>query len=247
VFRREGFGRDARLNASIAAYLATIAGFVNSGGFLLVGTFTSHVTGNVGRLGVELASSNWTSAVVVLALVVSFFLGSFGASLVIEGSSERTQHAYGIALLIQGLLLTAFVWAAEAHDSFAGWVSARAALLCAAMGMQNSLVTRLSGAVVRTTHLTGVTTDLGIEAARWVRWHRERSGLPALFRGRSRPTRPHWQQVRLLLTIMMTFVSGALAGAVLTVRLRHWAILYPAFATLALSAYAFAQRDHASK
>ena len=42
-------------------------------------------------------------------------------------------------------------------------------LLCAAMGLQNSLVTRLSGAVVRTTHLTGVLTDLGIEGARWFR------------------------------------------------------------------------------
>lgn len=244
MFRREGFGRDARLNRLIAGYLASIAGFVNSGGFVLLGTFTSHVTGNVGRLGYDAANNDWRGALGALSLIVGFFAGSFVASLVIEGSAARIPQAYGIALLLQGGLLVGFVGTEGIGGVHAAGLDARAAILCAAMGMQNSLVTRLSGAVVRTTHLTGITTDLGIEAARWYRWHRERIGLPLLFRGRSRPHKPAKQQSMLLLTIAVAFLSGALAGSVLTLYAPRWAMVLPALATLALSAYAFSQREH---
>jgi uncharacterized membrane protein YoaK (UPF0700 family) len=243
VFRREGFGRDARLNTLIAGYLAFVAGVVNSGGFVLLGTFTSHVTGNVNRVGYDLAHGDVRGALLALSLVVSFFLGSFGASLVIEGTAKRTPIAYGIALLLQGLLLASFAWTEGVIDSPAHALAARAAILCAAMGMQNSLVTRLSGAVVRTTHLTGIMTDLGIEAARWYRWLRHRMAVPALLPGRARPTKPSKQHALLLSTITLAFFVGVSVGAALTLYTQRWAMVLPALATLALSAYAFSQRD----
>jgi uncharacterized membrane protein YoaK (UPF0700 family) len=247
VFRHEGPARDPRLNASIAAYLAGIAGFVNSGGFVLIGTFTSHVTGSVGRMSTDLARGDAGAAFFALLLVVSFFCGAFGASLVIEGSSERRPQAYGIALLLQALLLAAFVFIAGlSRATHPRVLDAQAAILCIAMGMQNSLVTRLSGAVVRTTHLTGVVTDLGIEAARWYRWHRARTGLPALLKGRVAPEKPIKQQSLLLLTITLAFSFGALLGGLLTLRASRWAMVMPAAATLAAGLYAFTQRDRLS-
>ncbi len=247
VFRHEGPARDPRLNARIAAYLAWIAGFVNSGGFTLLGTFTSHVTGSVGRASTDLAAGDVGAAFFASLLVFCFFLGSFGASLVIEGSSERMPQAYGFALLLQALLLVAFVFVASfAHATNPRMLDAEAALLCLAMGMQNSLVTRLSGAVVRTTHLTGIVTDLGIEAARWYRWRRARKGSPALFRGRVPPEQPVKRQARLLLTIMLSFSFGALIGGVLTLRAGSWSMALPATATLAAGAYALSQRDRLS-
>jgi len=247
VFRHEGPARDPRLNARIAAYLAWIAGFVNSGGFILLGTFTSHVTGNIGRASTDLAEGDFGAAASALILVLSFFLGSFGASLIIEGSSERMPQAYGIALSAQALLLMSFVFiAALSRATHARVLDAQAALLCMAMGMQNSLVTRLSGAVVRTTHLTGIVTDLGIEAARWYRWRRARLNLPALFKGRVSPEKPAKRQAPLLLTIVGAFLSGALLGSLLTVHASRWAMMVPAAATLAASIYAFSQRDRLS-
>jgi len=55
MFRHEGIGRTHRLDCLLAGYLAVVAGFVNSAGFILLGTFTSHVTGNVGRFADNLA------------------------------------------------------------------------------------------------------------------------------------------------------------------------------------------------
>ena len=244
MFRHEGPARDPRLNARIAAYLAWVAGFVNSGGFVLLGTFTSHVTGNVGRMGVDVSAGEFGGALAAMLLVVGFFVGAFGASLVIEGSAERTSSAYGIALSLQALLLSVFVLVAGLSPSTQPRVlDAQSVILCVAMGMQNSLVTRLSGAVVRTTHLTGIVTDLGIEAARWYRWHRARTSLPALFKGRVTPRRPHGHQALLLLTILLSFALGALLGGLLTVSAGRWAMAVPAAATIAAALYAFAQRD----
>ena len=54
MFTHEGPGRPDRLNQKLAGYLAFVGGYVNSAGFILIGTFTSHVTGNVGRLANDL-------------------------------------------------------------------------------------------------------------------------------------------------------------------------------------------------
>jgi uncharacterized membrane protein YoaK (UPF0700 family) len=111
-----------------------------------------------------------------------------------------------------------------------------------ALGMQNSLVTRLSGAVVRTTHLTGVVTDLAIEAARWYRWHRSKlTVLPAFLRGRTPPERPALTQSILLSVIIAAFTVGAVLGAVLTLRASRWAMVIPAVAVLVASGFAYRQ------
>jgi len=100
-----------------------------------------------------------------------------------------------------------------------------------AMGLQNSLVTRLSGAVVRTTHMTGVMTDLGIEAARWFRFwraHISRRMQIRLAMGTSPPAQPpHAPRSVLLLTILGTFVMGSATGAVLAARTGRSAVLVP--------------------
>jgi uncharacterized membrane protein YoaK (UPF0700 family) len=118
---------------------------------------------------------------------------------------------------------------------------AEAALLCMAMGMQNSLVTRLSGAVVRTTHLTGIITDLGIESARWFRFVRgklaERTGI-RLTLAQNPPVKPHGPKSALLGTVLISFLGGGAAGALLTVRFRERALLLPVAALIAGSVYA---------
>ncbi|MFT3924372.1 MAG: YoaK family protein [Myxococcales bacterium] len=242
MFRHEGPARDPRLNARIAAYLASNAGFVNSAGIVLTGVFTSHVTGSVGRASTDAAAGDFSAAFSAVLLVLCFFLGAFAASLVVEGSSPSTPVAYGIALLLQSGVLAAFllaVWAFPNSDP--RLLDAQAAILCTAMGMQNSLVTRLSGAVVRTTHLTGIVTDLGIEVARWYRWHRSRIRLPVLFKGRLPPEKPAAHRAALLFTIAFWFSVGAFVGAVCAVRAPGLAMMVPAAATFAAALYALAQ------
>ena len=174
MFRHHGPGRSPQENRVVASYLALVGGFVDSAGFVVIGTFTSHVTGNVGRLSNDLAGAQFGAAATALTMLVAFFFGALVASMVIESSFfGRNPAGYGVALLTEAVLLLLFMGAATltpaAHPRL---MDLEAAILCASMGMQNSLVTRLSGAVVRTTHLTGVLTDLGIEAGRWFRWWR---------------------------------------------------------------------------
>jgi uncharacterized membrane protein YoaK (UPF0700 family) len=115
-----------------------------------------------------------------------------------------------------------------------------AGLLCAAMGMQNALVTRLSGAVVRTTHLTGVITDLGIEAARWLAWGSGRASARLGLRSPREPgAPPAREKVALLATIAGAFTLGALAGATSAVSMGRASALLPASGIAACALYAF--------
>ena len=245
MFQHHGPSRSERHNRVLAGYLAFVGGFVNSAGFVLIGSFTSHVTGNVGRLANDLAYRRYDAAAAVLPMILAFFGGAFLASMAIESNFfGRTANAYAAALLGEATLLVLFTVVSHLsivpHPRVQDW---EAAILCAAMGMQNSLVTRLSGAVVRTTHLTGVFTDLGIEGARWFRWWRgrvsERIRLNLSF-GRNPPEKPLPLKVLLLATIAVTFILGAMAGALLVVRLDHATMILPSIAVLACAAYAVA-------
>jgi uncharacterized membrane protein YoaK (UPF0700 family) len=237
MFRHQGPGRTDRQNGLLAAYLALTGGFVNSASFILVGTFTSHVTGNVGRLGNDVVWLDLPAAAAASTMILAFFAGAFVASMIVESSFfGRTPTAYGVAMLAEATLLAAFLGAAHLIDGAGPRTrDMLAVILCAAMGVQNSLVTRLSGAVVRTTHLTGVVTDLGIEAARWFRWWR--GSLSEALRwklsfGRNPPERPSPARARLLVTIVSTFTLGAVLGSAFSTWIGRDAMLLPCLGVL---------------
>lgn len=237
MFRHEGASRSQRQNMVIAGWLASIAGAVNSSGFLLIGIFTSHVTGNVGRLAEDAAAGD-PQIVLWSLLVLAYFAGAFVASVALESNVVARRSAIYAALLFgETLLLGGFLLMVELAAP-SKW---EAELLCFAMGMQNSLVTRLSGAVVRTTHLTGVVTDLGIEAARWFRawrgWLGDRTGI-RLVAGDGAPVTPSSARTGVLVTIFIAFILGSIAGAWLASRVGAYALLLPASGAFAAALYA---------
>jgi Protein of unknown function (DUF1275) len=86
MFQHQGPGRSDRQNRIVAGYLAFVGGFVNSTGFVLIGSFTSHVTGNVGRLANDLAYRQYGAAWAALPMIVAFFAGAFVASMALESN-----------------------------------------------------------------------------------------------------------------------------------------------------------------
>lgn len=206
---------------------------MNAGGFVLLGAFTSHVTGNVAMFPIGVATHDSALAGTAIGLVLSFLIGSFSGALVIDDSVARGARSYGFAFLLEAGLLVLVI--AESTMSN----SAQAFVLSAAMGLQNGLVTRLSGAVVRTTHLTGVVTDVGIELATWLRQR-----LYAL-RARSVPQR-HEQvfasKMALLLSIAGGFVLGATLGGITCFRHGHIAMVIPVSMLSGVALYAFMSR-----
>lgn len=244
MFQSEGPHRLDRHNQIVAGYLALTAGMVNSAGFYFVGSFTSHVTGNVGRFADDLALGHTSAAALAIVSVIAFFVGAFIASMALESSVVRRRpHVYGGLLLLESGLLLTFYGASQWLGSENPRVrDVQALALCAAMGLQNSLVTRLSGAVVRTTHLTGVVTDLGIESARWFRYWRSKVGQATgirLVAGDEAPVRPSLPKAVLHLTILVAFIVGGACGAILAVYVRRFALAVPCLLTLSASAYAF--------
>lgn len=245
MFQSEGAHRPDHLNQILAGYLALVAGMVNSAGFLIVGSFTSHVTGNVGRFADDLSLGHRSAAMLALVMVVTFFLGAFAASVALESSLlRRRAQVYGSLLCVEaGLLLAFYALSRLMRTNDPRLHDAQALVLCAAMGVQNCLVTRLSGAVVRTTHLTGIVTDLGIESARWFRYWRGQlaahTGL-RLVAGHDPPPHPSWPKSALLLTIVVFFVVGSACGALLAVHAVRFVFIVPSALLLAAALYAFA-------
>jgi uncharacterized membrane protein YoaK (UPF0700 family) len=225
----------------VAAHLAATAGYVNSGGYVLIGSFTSHVTGSVGRFANDVANGHVGASMSALFLALAFFGGAIAASLMLELSTARIALRYCLVLAIEAALLLVFIFIAGlSRATHPRILDAQATLLCIAMGMQNSSVTRLSGAVVRTTHLTGVVTDLAIETVRWYRWY---EALIIARSTNSHPPRhpPEGGRVTLLLAIAGSFIVGGVLGAVLTAHASRWAMCLPAAAVGAASAFAFYQ------
>lgn len=157
---------DTRLGVA----LAFVAGAINAGGFLAVGTYTSHMSGMVSSLGDYVVTHSWLTAGLVALHVLSFFLGSMTATLLINWARRRALNGeFAIALMTEAVLLLGFglLAGAGAMAVFAG-LQLLISLLCFIMGLQNGLITKISHAEIRTTHMTGVITDLGIEIGRLV-------------------------------------------------------------------------------
>jgi len=239
---REGKERSFRENVLLAFSLAGVAGAVNAIGLAELGVLTSHVTGTATRLGVALGSGGWLDAGRAFALLMAFVLGAMSATLLIE-FAKRTHHPrFQLPLLVETVLLTALTLLATLTDGpRTEGVFAVALALSVAMGLQNALVTRVSGAVVRTTHLTGLATDLGIELVRVGAWFFDRTRGECLL-DRLRHVAvvrrdPELYRARLHATILCSFVLGCVVGSVAYALVGALAMTLPVCVLLALVAY----------
>ncbi|AKU90469.1 YoaK family protein [Vulgatibacter incomptus] len=239
MLHSEGQDRSFASNAILAIALACVAGIVNAAGFFAVGAYTSHVTGNVSQVGDELARGRPGTALAALSLVLFFLLGVMAAAAFVQGASRLGRARYAAALITEAAVLTAFTAISAFTSGRPEWLHLLlTGMLCFSMGMQNALVTRLSGAVIRTTHLTGIATDLGIELVSLVSWIRERAseasshGVAAFLRDLWR--HPELRKLWLHASIFVAFLGGAIIGPMLYLRHGHVAMLLPGSIILGL-------------
>ena len=202
--------------------LPFVAGAVNASGFFIVGTYTSHVTGSVARVGDDFAQGDRAGAVRAVLWVISFFFGALLAAALAERAHNNDDSPYSGTLELEALTLAVITALGITDPKGIPWLNAlTTALLCMAMGMQNALVTNLSGAVVRTTHLTGIVTDMGIETVRATQWlmqARRDPQTPGLFKTLFRyRSFPQLKMLRLHASIFVSFLAGAVVGPLLYV------------------------------
>ncbi|MGO7092992.1 YoaK family protein [Rhizobium leguminosarum] len=160
---RQGSHRNEKIDRSLAASLAAIAGALNASAFYAVGFFSANMTGNVSTLSDHLAVGQFLSALFYGGIVVSFVLGAAVSTLIVNEGRRRNMHAiYAYSILTEAALL-AILGCADLWLLSAWRVPVLILGLAFLMGIQNAVVTRISDARVRTTHVSGMATDLGIE------------------------------------------------------------------------------------
>jgi uncharacterized membrane protein YoaK (UPF0700 family) len=193
----------------LGGILAFVAGAVNAGGFLAVQRYTSHMTGIVSAMADNLATGGFALAIAGLASLASFVFGAVCTTVTINWARRRRMHGkYALALLLEAGMLLAFGLVGANLKSFSHLLVPTAVLLlCFIMGLQNAIVTKISLAEIRTTHMTGVVTDLGIELGRLIYWNRTHEANKVhLVRANRDKLRIH------MVTLSLLFVGGV-AGA----------------------------------
>ncbi len=196
--------------------LAFVGGMVNVVGLLgFEHQAVTHLTGTTSMLAAALASLDCGAALHFAAIIGSFVAGTVLSGFLIQDSTLQLGRRYGGALILESLLLSVAVPLLQ-HQHIVG-------VYCAscACGLQNAMVSTYSGAVIRTTHVSGMFTDLGIFLGHWLR------GLPV-----------DLQRLRLCFLVISGFLCGGIAGAVAFHRLTYAALFIPAALT-ALTAVAY--------
>ncbi len=228
--------------AVLAFILPGVAGAINASGFFAVGLYTSHMTGHVGRIGDELASGHFWLATRAMIWVASFLCGAMIATFLVLYGKRHDRRPWWRPLLLECVLLFVFATVSVGAEHRAHVNSLQmTALLCFAMGLQNALVTKLSGARIRTTHMTGVTTDVGIEIARALDlWHQRTHGLGLADRLGELPSlrrSPELKALRMHIAVLGSFLVGATVGPACYLLVGHIAMLVPCAMLAALAAF----------
>jgi uncharacterized membrane protein YoaK (UPF0700 family) len=160
--------RTRRANRQLGGILAFVAGAVNAGGFLAVARYTSHVTGIVSAIADDLVLGQVALVFSGALMLLCFLLGAMTTAILSNWGRRHDLHGeYALSLVLEAALLLVFGLLGTRLHLLQEWlVPATALVLCFVMGLQNAVITKISKAEIRTTHMTGIVTDLGIELGR---------------------------------------------------------------------------------
>ncbi|MFD2554184.1 YoaK family protein [Sphingobacterium tabacisoli] len=200
--------------------LSFVAGLVNVCGVMQIQILTTNVTGHFAYFAENIVLNKYAVAITFILYVTAFLAGAFCSSLLIELFSRKSvvsSYVFPISIEIICLLFVAFFGDATVHPYVI------ASILLFAMGTQNALVSKISNSVVRTTHLTGLFTDLGIELS-----------LLLFHKRNNQNIRKIKQNIYLKFVIILLFFFGSVLGGFLALQF-HFKTLFVAVVCLILA------------
>lgn len=221
--------KHVRENYHLWFLMAFIAGSVNAGGFLATGRFVSHTTGFATHFGVDIAHHRISEALSVLSVPFIFMLGSMVSGLFVDYRIHRGLKPQfdRIMILVFLCLIGATVFGIfEEHNIlneryFFKEDYVLLIFLSFSCGLQNAAITTYSGRAVRTTHLTGITTDIGLGFVRL--WYFSKNSIEYkkefianLLRGGT----------------IIAFILGSTIASVLFLKMNYYGFLIPAILSL---------------
>jgi uncharacterized membrane protein YoaK (UPF0700 family) len=203
MFRHKGKNRTFAHDLRLATLLSFVAGLVNITGVLALKTLTTNVTGHFAFFAEEVMRRDYAAAITFFVFTVLFLFGSFTSSFLAELVTKRNpqlSHIIPITLEMTILLAIGFLGSQTSIATPEGKITAFFMLF--AMGIQNSLVTNISKSTVRTTHLTGLFTDLGIELSQ------------LFFYDKPEEVKKLKTSIFLRLSIITFFFAGCISGGI---------------------------------
>jgi len=214
-----------RQQARLSITLSWIAGYTNILTLLTCGQASSHVTGTASQFGRDVAEGRWRTGGYLAAVLAVFAAGAAVSGVLTEvGRRRRWASIFVLPMAVECALLAAFAFLIDwnalgdlGHETAALWLTL---LPSFAMGLQNATITRISGGVVRTTHVTGVLTDLGHESAIWALRRREPGQSPP-----DQGTFASGWRLLLLASIVLSFALGAGAGTYAFDHVPRWSMV----------------------
>jgi len=188
------------------ALLSFIAGFVNT---ISLGYFQvpiSHMTGAVTRLSIDLATLNFSEFIQLSYIFFGFLLGAVVTGFLVGGDKIRLSIEYTQILLLESFVLFISFFLFKSQASFALF------LVSFACGLQNAMASNYMGLIIRTTHVTGIVTDLGILVGKAFKNH----------------SLERWK-FGFLFTLLISFFLGGFCGISAYIYMGFFAIFIPIF------------------
>ncbi len=215
MLKHQGLRRTHIHNVRLAILLSLAAGLVNAEGFPGFSVLTTNVTGHAAIFAENISIKAWTTSWVIALWMLLFLAGAFTSSIVIDIIGKNQRYSNLLPLSLEFLILIAIATVGNHYKNSTAGSQVFAGSLLFAMGMQNALVSIISKRVVRTTHLTGTFTDLGIELAKLNFTKPEKKS----------DLRSH---IGLKLFITGSFITGALLGAYVFRSFQYYSFFAPA-------------------
>jgi len=197
------------LSNRLGVLLAFTAGAINAGGFVAAGRYSSHMTGILSSTADALVVGKVGLLVGGLFSLLAFIAGAITSTMQISWARRTQLHAeHAWSLVMEAtLLVVAGFYGELLVDDEQILVPAIILLLCFTMGIQNAIIVKISSTEVRTTHMTGIVTDLGIELGRLFYWNRNKDITKTLSVLADRT------KLKVRLQMIVSFLTGAVCGA----------------------------------
>lgn len=202
--------RNKQNNWALGGILAFVAGAVNAGGFLAGQRYTSHMTGIISGIADDLVISEIGIVLAGIAFLISFVSGAAVTAVLVNWARRKPLHSeFALSLCLEAVLLLLFgVLGYSLNILVEVFVPTTILVLCFVMGLQNAIMTKISKAEIRTTHMTGIVTDIGIELGRLLYWNRDHSSMP------QKRVVADREKLKIHLIIFSLFLIGGIVGAI---------------------------------
>ena len=216
--------RSPARNWQLGILLAPIAGFINAGGFVIVHQYTSHMTGILSSAAYDIGHGEFVLAISVFSYMLCFISGAMFTTILVLLARRFALHAqFSLPLLLEAALLSVIVILTTVNLAGSNPIPYLIAVFSFLMGLQNALITKASTAIVRTTHVTGISTDIGILLGR------------LLFSENKDTRRADVTKVLLFLVILLAFFVGGVGGAALVQAIGATGLLLPSLVLISLA------------